>query len=96
MLTAPTTYPGVSTSISHSTADHAGPTEPPPLLLIFNIMLRDLNPTPVGLSPQAIVNCEAGGSCNGGDPSGVYYYAYHTGIPDSTCMVYEAKNLDAY
>lgn len=33
-LTAPTTYPGVSTSIFHSTADHAGPTEPPPLLLI--------------------------------------------------------------
>ena len=62
----------------------------------FNIMLGNLNPTPVALSPQVIINCEAGGSCNGGDPSGVYYYAYHTGIPDQTCMVYEAKNLDAW
>jgi cathepsin X len=59
-------------------------------------MLGNLNPTPVALSPQVIINCEAGGSCNGGDPSGVYYYAYHTGIPDQTCMVYEAKNLDAW
>ena len=62
----------------------------------FNILLGDQNPTPVGLNPQVMVNCEAGGDCNGGDPSGVYYYAYHTGIPDSSCMNYVAKNLDSY
>lgn len=43
-----------------------------------------------------MVNCEAGGTCNGGDPYGVYYYAYHTGIPDSSCMNYVAKNLDTW
>lgn len=43
-----------------------------------------------------MVNCEAGGTCNGGDPYGVYYHAYHTGIPDSSCMNYVAKNLDTW
>jgi len=43
-----------------------------------------------------MVNCEAGGNCNGGDPTGVYYHAYHTGIPDSSCMNYVAKNLDTW
>jgi cathepsin X len=52
----------------------------------FNILLKDLNPTPVALNPQVIVNCQAGGSCNGGDPVGVYHYAYTKGIPDSTCV----------
>ena len=59
----------------------------------FNILLGDQNPTPVGLNPQVMVNCEAGGDCNGGDPSGVYDYAYYTGIPDSSCIQYVAKNL---
>ena len=61
----------------------------------FNILLGDKNPTPVGLNPQVMVNCEAGGDCNGGDPSGVYDYAYYTGIPDSSCEQYSAKNLKA-
>ena len=60
----------------------------------FNILVGDHNPTPVALNPQMIVNCQAGGSCNGGDPVGVYEYAYLNGLPDSTCVVYEAKNLD--
>ncbi len=60
----------------------------------FNILLKDHNPTPVGLNPQVMVNCQAGGSCYGGDPSGVYDYAYYNGIPDSSCMQYVAKNLD--
>jgi cathepsin X len=62
----------------------------------FNILLKDQNPTPVDLNPQAMVNCISGGTCNGGNPAGVYYHAYHTGIPDSSCMQYEAKNLDAW
>lgn len=41
-----------------------------------------------------MINCRAGGSCNGGNPAGVYRYAYSTGIPDSSCMNYVAKNLD--
>ena len=62
----------------------------------FNILLGDMNPTPVGLNPQVMVNCEAGGTCNGGDPSGVYAHAYHSGIPDSSCMQYAATNLEAW
>ena len=60
----------------------------------FNILLGDHNPTPIDLAAQVIVNCQAGGSCNGGDPSGVYEYAYETGIPDVSCEQYVAKNLD--
>jgi cathepsin X len=60
----------------------------------FNILLKDHNATPVDLSAQAIINCQAGGSCNGGDPSGVYEYAYENGIPDVSCEQYVAKNLD--
>lgn len=41
-----------------------------------------------------MINCEAGGDCNGGDPSGVYDFAYNNGIPDSSCEQYTATNLD--
>jgi len=41
-----------------------------------------------------MINCNAGGTCNGGNPAGVYKYAYKTGIPDSSCEQYVAKNLD--
>jgi len=60
----------------------------------FNILLGNKNPTPIALNPQVMVNCEAGGNCNGGDPYGVYYHAYHTGIPDSSCMNYVARNIE--
>jgi len=46
----------------------------------------------VALSPQAIINCNAGGDCNGGDPMGVYEYAYAKGIPEETCQNYEAED----
>jgi len=62
----------------------------------FNILLKDVAPAPVGLNAQVMVNCDAGGSCNGGNPLGVYYHAYHTGIPDSSCMQYEASNIDSW
>ena len=41
-----------------------------------------------------MVNCNAGGTCNGGNPGGVYEFAYTKGIPDSSCEQYIAKNLD--
>jgi cathepsin X len=41
-----------------------------------------------------MINCKAGGDCNGGDPAGVYEYAYYNGIPDASCMPYVANNLD--
>jgi len=58
----------------------------------FNIMLGDKNPTPVALNAQVIVNCGAGGSCEGGNPGGVYAYAYKEGIPDSSCEQYVAHD----
>jgi len=42
-----------------------------------------------------MVNCQAGGTCNGGNPAGVYRYAYLHGIPDSSCMQYTASNLES-
>jgi len=60
----------------------------------FNILKKDLTATPVALNAQAIVNCQAGGSCNGGNPGGVYQFAYKQGIPDSSCEQYVAHNLD--
>ncbi len=44
------------------------------------------------LSPQVIINCKAGGSCNGGNPKEVYVYAHQHGIPPETCQAYLAKN----
>jgi len=51
------------------------------------------NPTPIALNAQVIVDAQAGGSCNGGNPKQVYEYAYNHGIPDSSCMQYVAYNL---
>jgi len=55
----------------------------------FNIVGGDKFPT-LALSPQAIINCRAGGSCEGGNPAAVYEFAEKIGVPDVTCMVYEA------
>ena len=48
----------------------------------------------VALSAQVIVNCNAGGTCNGGQPNSVYKYALKTGIPHSSCEQYIAHNID--
>ena len=60
----------------------------------FNIMLGNLNPTPVALSAQVLVNCNYGGNCEGGSPGTAFYYIHENGIPDQTCQVDLAKNLD--
>ena len=45
--------------------------------IVRNRTFRD-----IALSPQVIINCKAGGSCNGGNPGGVYTYAKAHGIPE--------------
>ena len=35
----------------------------------FNIMYKDVASSPIGLNAQVIVNCQAGGSCDGGNPA---------------------------
>jgi cathepsin X len=57
----------------------------------FNIMRNNQFPQ-IDLSAQEIINCEAGGDCNGGNPGGVYEFAFTTGIADSSCEQYVAKN----
>lgn len=59
----------------------------------FNIFFPKHAMSAIALNPQVIVNCQAGGSCNGGDPVGVYHYAYTKGIPDNSCVQYVASNL---
>lgn len=56
----------------------------------INIMKKNQFPR-VALSPQAILNCKAGGSCHGGDPLEVYAFAHKHGIPEQSCQNYEAK-----
>lgn len=60
----------------------------------FNI-LNDLKTmSPVGLNAQQMVNCQAGGSCDGGNPADVYKYAHEHGIAGSSCEQYTALNLE--
>lgn len=47
----------------------------------------------IALSPQVLINCHGGGSCEGGNPGAVYTYAHRNGIPDQTCQAYQAKDL---
>merc|ERR1711936_891623 len=46
----------------------------------------------LALSAQVIINCRAGGSCEGGNPPDVYEFAHLIGIPDVTCQQYDAKD----
>lgn len=38
------------------------------------------------------MNCNAGGSCHGGDPYQVYEFAHNHGIPHDSCQTYLASN----
>ena len=46
----------------------------------------------LALSPQVIVNCRAGGSCEGGAPEQVYEFLNRIGVPDMTCQQYDAQD----
>jgi cathepsin X len=46
----------------------------------------------VALSVQVVINCHAGGSCEGGNINGVLEFAHKHGIPEYGCQVYEAKD----
>ena len=50
----------------------------------------------IHLSPQVIINCRGGGSCDGGNPGGVYEYIHQNGIPDETCQNYEVSFILLY
>jgi len=57
----------------------------------LNIMRNDSG-VQINLAVQVLINCGGGGTCQGGNPGGVYRYAKDTGIPDETCQNYEAIN----
>jgi len=59
----------------------------------FNIMNNLSTTTPVSLNAQVVVNAQAGGSCDGGNPGGVYQYAHDTGLVGGSCEQYIAYNL---
>ena len=46
----------------------------------------------INLSPQVLINEDAGGNCQGGSATLAYAYIYNNGIPDETCQAYQAKN----
>jgi len=55
-------------------------------------ILRNNTFPQISLAPQVLINCNAGGNCNGGDPIGVYKYGHTHGIPDDTNQQYVAEN----
>eukprot|EP00455_Lapot_gusevi_P042960 TRINITY_DN5170_c0_g1_i2.p1 TRINITY_DN5170_c0_g1~~TRINITY_DN5170_c0_g1_i2.p1 ORF type:complete len:601 (+),score=211.68 TRINITY_DN5170_c0_g1_i2:77-1879(+) len=57
----------------------------------INIVRKGLTPHLV-LAPQVLINCNGGGSCEGGDPSGAYDYIQQNGISDETCQPYRAAD----
>lgn len=59
----------------------------------FNILNGVKSASPVALDAQVVVNCQAGGSCDGGNPGQVYQYAHDIGLNHSSCEQYIAYNL---
>jgi len=47
----------------------------------------------LALAVQTVLNCRAGGSCEGGNPAAVYEFAKDIGIPHVTCQNYLSRDL---
>jgi len=47
----------------------------------------------INLSPQVLINCHGGGTCEGGNPAGAYKFIERFGITDQTCQQYVADDL---
>jgi len=47
----------------------------------------------VSIDAQTVVNLQEGGSCDGGNPGGVYSAAHKKGLSHGSCMQYVAYNL---
>ena len=59
----------------------------------ISLMRKGAWPT-LSLSEQEVINCSGAGSCYGGCSSAVWQYAHEQGIPDQSCAIYEAKDLE--
>ncbi|EFA83177.1 cathepsin Z precursor [Heterostelium album PN500] len=57
----------------------------------INIIRRAVWPQ-VNLAPQHLINCNGGGTCDGGDPRAAYEFMAESGIVDETCQPYQAVN----
>ncbi|CAG9318567.1 unnamed protein product [Blepharisma stoltei] len=57
-------------------------------------ILRNDTVAQISISPQVILNCNAGGNCTSGDPIGVYKFAQQYGLPDDTCQQYLAEPVE--
>jgi len=44
----------------------------------------------VFLAPQHLINCDGGGTCNGGDAGSAYEYIHKNGIVEESCAPYQA------
>ncbi|KAF4658085.1 hypothetical protein FOL47_008192 [Perkinsus chesapeaki] len=49
---------------------------------------------PINLAPQVLINCEYGGSCEGGNPYEALAEIKEHGLPDQTCQAYLAKDTN--
>jgi cathepsin X len=55
-------------------------------------ILRNNTWPEVMLSPQHLINCNGGGTCDGGDQGAAYEFISEVGIVEETCAPYQAVN----